>query len=675
MGESRWTLRADSSQAKAGLEQAAAGFDKVGQAQARTRSTGEKLAVAFTGINQALELGKKLIGVVQQAWAGFDRLVLGTARDVAKLGDDLQETARAFGVGTDFLQGWRASMAEAGVETATADRALLNIQKSALAAASGAGETAELFARVGIEVRGAGGEIKTADVLARELADAFQSGMIPASEQAAVSAKLLMDRTGKVVLGLKEGSSAIDENMERLREWGTLMSGDLLASASAYDDSIRHLTEAKLGLKNAIAEGLLPTMAAWNEAVATSIGENTKLRAFLVDLGETVGPGVVHVLAEVVRGTGMFVMSIGQDFAEVGWYADAMSVAVIQAMMKLLDVLQTVAERVGAEGIAAKMGEGIDSLSHSLAKNIAQLQADEATLIGMAVSQKAWNDEIDKTIDNFDLLLARGPLPSAGGGGGGEAPSGGAGEEEAIIAGGSVIDLGLDKVEQLREGVATATEEMRVNFDGVATSIGGMVAELATSQDKTEVLKTGVKSLLTAMIQSIGQYATQALSSRAAIAAANVAAAAAETAAQTPAAITGAISTYGANVVAGSAAIAAGVALMTGLLSAIGDAGIPPGMLGDGKHTVLRMGGQERLLGPGATRDVDEMLRMQRSEMAASMDGRAYTGAGAGRSRETVVNSSVYLDGELIAEVVSRHQERRTMLRLPPFSQWAMEGV
>jgi len=669
MPDSRWTLTANASGAEQGLRKAEKGFGKLGKQQKSNISTAQKLSIAMAGINQALELGKKLLRGATAVWGTFDKLVIKTSKDVAKLGDSAAKTARAFRVGTDWLQGYRSTMKLAGVDVSVADKALLNIQKTALDAGRGLATAVDLLAMAGVEARDSNGQMKGTATLITEISDNLQSGLIPANEQAALSAQLFRDRSGMLVLGLKEGSSAIVENTKRLEDWGALMGGDLLAFSERYTDSVQRREEAEQGWKNAVAEGTLPTMTALNEALAETIGNSDGMRTVLTELGQKYLPmavkGVTWLGAAVVD----MALTIDAAFLDVITAAQSLVVGLLRSVSELTGKLGIAAGRAGFGGVAERMGQ----MASVTGRAATRLNGVRENLDGVAEAMRAGRDDIWESKRAFDALFDSKLLAAGAPGAGGGPPDAGEGGAADFAGGGTTIDLGKGKVVELQDVVRQATQEMSLDFGKLGASIGDAFAELVTAEDKAGAAKSVFKKFMTEGIQLIGQYAAQAVSSRTSIMGTNITAAAAETAAQTPAAITGAIASEGANVGLATAAIGAGIAAMTGLISAIGDAGIPTGALGDGQHTVITMGGKERLLGPGATGDVDAMLGMLRGEMAQSLDGRALTGAGFGGSSEMVtVQSDVYLDGEVIARKVSTHQARDTALGIGPFSDFAM---
>ena len=194
---------------------------------------------------------------------------------------------------------------------------------------------------------------------------------------------------------------------------------------------------------------------------------------------------------------------------------------------------------------------------------------------------------------------------------------------------------------------------MKAGAETVGGAIGGWAASMANAKSGTDAVKVGIKGMATFAIQQIGQLLAADIAAKGASTAATQAQGGATLAVMGPAAVASTVASFGANIPIALAALAAGTAAMTGIISAIGDRGIDS-VPGGGRMTVLKKGSEMVMDPVGTTKFHDQMDMV--SGMIRNAGGGVLAGMGAAAGGVAQVNSrvNVFLDGVQIAEVVDR---------------------
>jgi len=175
----------------------------------------------------------------------------------------------------------------------------------------------EDFARLGISVRGANGEVKDADAVLGEVGNRFKQLGLSMSEQQSFAEKLGIDPSLITMMGrTAEEMGALSA---RARELGTLTE-EQVAFAQEYNDSMTNMKFAIDGVKRLVAVGLGPEIKKLTEGFTDLITENKDwiingakaAMGVLVDFGAMIG----RVWPLLAGGAAIF---IGLQVATMGW--------------------------------------------------------------------------------------------------------------------------------------------------------------------------------------------------------------------------------------------------------------------------------------------------------------------------------------------------------------------
>jgi len=445
-GGARWSLSADSSKAVKGTKEAADGFAKLEGSQKKALTTGQQLSVAMAGVNQALELGKKVINALGTAYDAtlgkLDRL----ASQVAEMGDSVAKTSRSLHMNAQELQAWRAAAGYAGINARQLDKSLLRIGKSALDADRGLSTAVELFGRAGIEVHDTNGELKTSAGLMTELADAFKADLIPDTEKAALASQLLGDRTGYMASLLAQGSDAVEDAREEMERYGALMSDELLGMTEEYIDSNQRLDTAMQGWRNEIAEQALPALTDLKNRLAEALGSMKLARGELARMVDADGP----------------IMKAVEGFIWFGLEAD-------------------IAFNKVALGIAKTNRDWLKMLNQVSGWQNAWL-VDQYNATEMNIRRLSNRIAEAKRAQGIFMAGGVGGLPGVGGGPGGEeppaAPPPGEGPANEIIVVQDGTEIILEKTRDMATEWANVAGNMGTAASGLETMLGAEVKVL-----------------------------------------------------------------------------------------------------------------------------------------------------------------------------------------------------
>lgn len=222
-------------------EQRVAGFEKsVKESTARSDAAFGKLGTGLVGIRNHLSTVKGLLEATfaAAAAAGISSAVKGALDYASALG----ETAQQLGVTTKELQEYRYAATQVGIEQETMDAALAKLTKTMGMAATGGKAQSQVFETLGISLRDASGDMKTAGEIIPELAEALANVSDPA-RRAAVETELFGKAGQKLDTLLAGGSDAVNELRRAAYDLGIVLSDQDIQSADQTADKLAELNQ------------------------------------------------------------------------------------------------------------------------------------------------------------------------------------------------------------------------------------------------------------------------------------------------------------------------------------------------------------------------------------------------------------------------------------------------
>ena len=228
-------------------------IDRAGDKASRGLST-------LTDRTKTLRIGMNVLGGALAGAAAVGGLATLIDRSISAA-DAVAKTADKLGVGVEALQELRFAAQLAGVEQTTLDMGLQRFTRRAAEAAKGTGEAKQALSQMGIALKDQHGNIRRAEDLLNDVADAFKRTTDPA-ERLRLAFKLFDSEGVAMVNMLVGGAEALEATRRHARDLGIVLEEDLVRNAEKARDQLdtlgrvvsANLTRALLDLAPAITD-------------------------------------------------------------------------------------------------------------------------------------------------------------------------------------------------------------------------------------------------------------------------------------------------------------------------------------------------------------------------------------------------------------------------------------
>ena len=201
-------------------------------------------------------VGRKLDSIGKKAMlmgAAVGGAMLGLVQSAANYGEQIHEAAKKTGLATEAISRLRHAADLCGVNFESLEMAMLIFNRRVSEAREEGSELNKTFKAMGLELKGANGEFKTAEALFHDVAD-----VIGATNDSADRTRMTMELFGRsggaLVPMFERGSAAIKELGDRAEALGLVFSPEEAAKMDEYNDMIMDLKKSFIGLGRAIAE-------------------------------------------------------------------------------------------------------------------------------------------------------------------------------------------------------------------------------------------------------------------------------------------------------------------------------------------------------------------------------------------------------------------------------------
>lgn len=267
------------------------------------------------GVNQLITDLGGLANVV-----GGGALVLGLRSfvgEMTRVGDSLNDTSTMLGVSTTELQEWQHVAEMNGSSADEFTMAMVRLQNRMAAG----GQGAQVFAHLGVSIRGANGELRNASDVLTDLADPL-SHVSSDAERTHILMDLLGRSGARLAPLFLQGSAGIRAARAELQELGGGATPQMIEQAAALDDANHRLDASWLSLRSRLAIFVLPAFEALtamatrvNVALTYMADRGRLVEAVLVALGGVASVQAARTLAAWIPVAAPFV---GAGLAIVG---------------------------------------------------------------------------------------------------------------------------------------------------------------------------------------------------------------------------------------------------------------------------------------------------------------------------------------------------------------------
>ena len=197
--------------------------------------------------------------------AALGESLIETGKHALEFAGNVKFVSEQVGTSTDFLQKYRFAAGQFGVGTQEADAGLTKFARSVGEAANGNKAIIELFNRLGVNVRDAGGNVRSVESVFLDTANAIQKIKDPA-QQSADTLTLM----GRGAAGLKpllaEGAAGFSELAAQAQALGVVLGPELIE----HSEEVNHKLAALKGIVDAQMASAIAQNAGAIEGLASA---------------------------------------------------------------------------------------------------------------------------------------------------------------------------------------------------------------------------------------------------------------------------------------------------------------------------------------------------------------------------------------------------------------------
>ena len=308
------------------------------------------------------------------------------AKRAIDVADETSKAAQKIGTTTEALSQLRYAADLAGVSSSSLDKALLKLNRSmSETAVKGAGNAANAFKALGVEVENADGTMRASDAVLDDVADKF-AGMQDGATKTALAMDLFGKSGAEMIPLLNGGSQALAEARREADALGQTIDGKAAKAAEQFNDNLSRLSKVLSGAMMQATQEVTPLLALFSDEVVKAAKDQELMQAFSATLA-----------------TGLKLLASALIIVGGAFNAVATSVAGAAAAFNQLDV-ETVLRELTPMGQFLQAIGAIDSETEAARRAIdilAQSQADvtAATEKENALLDKLWGDLSANTED------------------------------------------------------------------------------------------------------------------------------------------------------------------------------------------------------------------------------------------------------------------------------------
>jgi hypothetical protein len=185
--------------------------------------------------------------------------VAGAVAGTASQGDEAAKAAKRIGINAQEMQELGFAAEQSGARVVDVETAMRRQAVAARDAAEGTGAAADSYAKMGISVTDANGQIKPQLQLLDEAADGIK-GLTTETEKLAVANDIFGRGGAKLLPLLNEGSEGIRKLREQARDLGFVLDEDAIKASEDFTDRLNELRKIVTGLRNRIGLAFMPVL-------------------------------------------------------------------------------------------------------------------------------------------------------------------------------------------------------------------------------------------------------------------------------------------------------------------------------------------------------------------------------------------------------------------------------
>ena len=365
-----------------------------------------------------------IIGVsaaVVTAIVAIEKALIEMTLAQAEAARETENLAQTMGMTTTEYQEWDYILKSVGYSAEQAQGDLSMLAERAMDAAEGVGEGAELFNKLGINVKNSQGVLKSQSELFTEVVDKL-SKMTDETERNAIASALL-NTTGEKLVPLLNATSGELENMrQRAHDLGVVLSEEDVAALSELSRTTQDFQAAGDGLQKMISSKMAPALdnllkkgTSMVQGLTDLIAKSGLIEVFaaLLDIVAALSP-VFEVLFDTA-GEGVWpFQALAVALAIV---ADALSL-VANLIALVIEGLRQLVKLFTGDASTAKLQQYADNLNRifsaegATARAISSMASSRSS--SSSVSSSAWSGGLSSGTYSTNSSYPRGINTAAG---------------------------------------------------------------------------------------------------------------------------------------------------------------------------------------------------------------------------------------------------------------------
>lgn len=285
--------------------------------------------------------GKGLKAVTTAATAAAGGMA-AAAVSAAHSADEIKTLSTVTGISTDDLQAFSYAAGLVDVDLDTLTKSMAKNVKSMSNAANGSKQYADAYAKLGISVTDANGNLRDSETVYWEAIDALGK-MENETERDALAMQLFGKSAQELNPLIEAGSEQMKALTQEAKDVGAVMSEETLDALGSFDDSMERLKGSVGAAKNALGGVLLPELQMLTGAGTDLLNEfTTKLNASgggLDGLVATIGSmegQITEVVTNLATQLVEKVATLAPKLAEVGMSLIGSLAASVISMLPML---------------------------------------------------------------------------------------------------------------------------------------------------------------------------------------------------------------------------------------------------------------------------------------------------------------------------------------------------
>lgn len=273
------------------------------------RATGDFVGGVVTGIAGAVA-----------SYQSIQAVITGVSNAINRL-DALNDMSQRIGIATGTLQELAYAGQFADVSLETIATGAKKLSQSMLEAATGGKEQTAMFKAMGVQVKSADGTLRDITDVLGDVSEVF-AGMDDGPLKTALAMKVFGKSGADLIPMLNGGKESLEKFRLEAEKFGLVVGQDVIEASGAFNDNIDRMGKVIEGTFNALAQGTLPVLVAFSDAMVQAATDTESLNqeaqelarnGTLTEWAKGVAIGITYIM-DAAEGTGRVIKGLAQLF-------------------------------------------------------------------------------------------------------------------------------------------------------------------------------------------------------------------------------------------------------------------------------------------------------------------------------------------------------------------------